>query len=376
GLQQILPNADLVQCPLADGGEGTLTAFQSAWGGALQWLTVSSVLGSPQPVAFYVGQVINPRIAVLEVAQIVGFTDGGIMAVPVAKRTTLGLGQLMQQLLNQGIRQFYIGLGGSSTNDGGAGLMVGLGVRLLDATGQQLPPTPQGLAQLAQVDGSGLDPRLADCHLTILSDVNSPLCGPQGATHTFGPQKGLTDVAERDRIDRHLARFAVLAEQAFAELGCQNIQGLQTRPGTGAAGGLGFALQLLGGTYTSGAQFIAELLDLPTQLQTVDWVITGEGRSDRQTLRGKVPWVVAQMAQAHRVPATLLSGAIALDDAPLLAQAFQSNVLSLAPGPHCCFPASAAPSSPEDCCTHAFAWLLKAGQQLGYQWLQTHASAP
>jgi glycerate 2-kinase len=308
----------------------------------------------------------------------VGITDLEPHRYPATQRTTVGLGELISHILDLGIRQLYVGLGGSCTNDGGAGLLVGLGAKLCDRQRHLLSATPESLATLEHIDFSRLDPRLSSIQLILLSDVNSPLCGPEGATHTFGPQKGLVDWAERDRIDTHLHHFATLAEQAMAQQQPhrQSILRLHTQPGTGAAGGLGFALQLLGGSHTSGAQFIAELLDIPHQLEHVDWLITGEGCSDRQTLQGKAPWVVAQMAHNKGVPVTLLSGAILPADLTALTQAFKGECLSLNPGSTCCFPASDAPTSPNDCLRHAAQWMQKAGFYLGQQWQQSHPSSP
>lgn len=372
GLQQALPSAKILQWPMADGGEGTLAALQAVLGGEIEQWTVQNAVGSPISTEYYRGEVLGQPAAVLEVAQVVGITDPEPQAYPVTQRTTIGLGELLRHTLDLGIRQIYIGLGGSCTNDGGAGLLVGLGAKLLDAQGQCLPATPEGLAQLSSIDFSGLESRLQSTRIILLSDVNSPLCGINGATHTFGVQKGLVDREERDRIDTNLQHFAVLAEQAITQWQShhQPTQMLHTQPGTGAAGGLGFALQLLGGIHTSGAQFIAELMNIPHHLKQVDWLITGEGCSDRQTLQGKAPWVVAQMAHNEGVPVTLLSGAIIPGDQMSLTQAFRGQCFSLTPGSTCCFPASDAPKSTSDCLLHATDWLAKAGRQLGYQWQQ------
>jgi glycerate 2-kinase len=379
GLRQALSLAKVLQWPIADGGEGTLESLQAVLGGALEYRVVQNAVGSPIKASFYRCEIQGQPVAVLEVAQIVGITDPEPQQYSATQRTTLGLGELLRHTLDLGLRELYLGLGGSCTNDGGAGLLVGLGAKLLDRQGHSLPPTPQGLATLDRIDLSELDPRLQSVRLTLLSDVNSPLCGPEGATHTFGPQKGLVDRQERDRIDTHLLHFAHLAEQAMAQRHPHHPQPIQerhTQPGTGAAGGLGFALQLLGGIHTSGAQFIAELLDIPQQLTQVDWLITGEGCSDRQTLQGKAPWVVAQMAHNKGVPVTLLSGAIIPEDLADLTQAFRGQCFSLIPGPACCFPPSDAPASPNDCLLHAADWMQKAGYQLGQWWQQSHPSSP
>lgn len=374
GLQAALPFANVLQWPMADGGEGTLAALQAVLGHEIEQWTVQNALGSPIQAAFYQGEIQGQAAAVLEVAQVVGMTSPEPQTYPVAQRTTVGLADLLLHTLDLGIRQLYIGLGGSCTNDGGAGLLVGLGAKLLDSEGRCLPATPQGLAQLSSVDFSGLEPRLPATQIVLLSDVNSPLCGPRGATHTFGPQKGLIHPEERDRIDADLQHFAELAEQAILQWQqpCDRlpVPALHTRPGTGAAGGLGFALQLLGGIHASGAQFIAELMNIPHLLKQVDWLITGEGCSDLQTLQGKAPWVVAQMAHNTGVPVTLLSGTIMPEDLVHLKQAFRGQCFSLTPGSTCCFPASDAPKSLRDCRLHAADWMRKAGLQLGNKWQQ------
>jgi glycerate 2-kinase len=372
GLRQALPSAHILQWPMADGGEGTLDSLQAVLGGTFEQWIVQNAVGSPIQACFYRCNIQNQPAAVLEVAQVVGIADPAQQQYPVAQRTTQGLGELLRHTLDLGLRQLYIGLGGSCTNDGGAGLLAGLGAKLLDDRGGCLPATPEGLAQLSNIDFSSLDPRLQSTQLILLSDVQSPLCGPDGATHTFGPQKGLWERAERDRIDGYLNRFAALAQQAMAQQNPRYKLGysLQDQPGTGAAGGLGFALQLLGGIHTSGAQFIAALLNIPHHLKQVDWLITGEGCSDRQTLQGKAPWVVAQMAHNEGIPVTLLSGEIVPEDLANLTQSFKGTCFSLTSGSACCFPASDAPSSAEDCRLHAAHWMQKAGLQLGQWWLQ------
>ena len=208
----------------------------------------------------------------------------------------------MLHLLATGVRHFMIGLGGSSTNDGGAGLLAALGVRLHDSDHRIVAPSPQGLARLAQVESRELDPRLGGARITIMSDVNNPLNGERGATAIFGLQKGV----RADRIglvDASLEHFARLVEHETGRRA-------RELPGAGAAGGLGFALQLLGGEMRSGAEVVAGLVDLDGALDGADWLITGEGRTDAQTLLGKTPWVVAQHARDRGVPATLISGGI------------------------------------------------------------------
>jgi glycerate kinase len=321
GLKRVWPDAILRQCPMADGGEGTLDAVLSR-GGERASARVANAADLPIDAAY--GLVAAGTTAVIEVAQIVGITDTSGTALDVESRSTRGVGQLILALLDRGVKQFMIGLGGSSTNDGGAGLLVALGLELRDAAGVALEPAPRALASLAAVDASRLDPRLAQVQITILSDVDNPLCGTRGATAVFGPQKGVS--AERiDTLDARLDRFAALAEGALG-------RAARTRPGAGAAGGLGFALLLLGGEIRSGADVVADLMGLDAALDGADWLITGEGRSDAQTLSGKTPFVAARRAQLRRVPATLISGGIDREALPELAQHF-SGCFSITFGP-------------------------------------------
>jgi len=195
-----------------------------------------------------------------------------------------------------------IGLGGSATNDGGAGLLAALGVRFLDEAGNFLSPTPVGLSQLVRVDFSGLAPHLAHAEIVALSDVDNPLCGEEGATAVYGVQKGVA-AAQADEIDATLSRMAALCDERCGKA-------ISVLPGSGAAGGLGYALQLLGAKCQSGAEAMLDLYRFDAALQDADWVITGEGRSDAQSLRGKAPCAVAYRARKARVPVTLISGQI------------------------------------------------------------------
>lgn len=300
GIRRVLPDADIQLFPMADGGEGTLDAVLFATQGERHSTTVSGVAGAPVQAAY---AVLADGTVVIEVAQVVGLSL--IQGSTVAHRSTRGVGELIHHCLGQGLRRFMIGLGGSSTNDAGAGLLAALGVQLHDAHGASIAPTPAGLESLTRVAFGELDPRLASCDITLMTDVDNPLCGPSGATVTFGPQKGVTQ-EEVSVFDARLANFARLCD---ARLGNDCAQ----RPGAGAAGGLGYALMLLGGQRRSGAEVVCEMMQLDAALLEADWVITGEGRSDAQTLHGKLPWVVAQHARRSAVPVVLMSGAI--DDA-------------------------------------------------------------
>jgi len=331
---------------MADGGEGTLDAILHASGeGAVrERVRVPGAVGVDVAAAYGLIAARGERVAVVEIAQIVGITDPVAMQVDADARDTRGIGVLMRMLLDRGVRDFRIGLGGSSTNDGGAGLLAALGVRLLDARGGPVDPTPRGLQRLEAVDADAVDPRLAASRITILSDVDNPLCGPAGATAVFGPQKGVARHVI-DAFDATLARYASLAERAFA-------RSVAERPGAGAAGGLGFALQLLGGEPASGAEVVADLIALDAALADADWVITGEGRSDAQTLRSKAPFVVAQRAARHGVAVTLISGAVDPSALPALSRHF-AGCFGLAPGP----------ASLQDCVDRAAGWLADRAEQ-------------
>jgi len=352
GLRRVHPGSEVRACPMADGGEGTLDAVLSR-GGTRCTHRVTGAGGRPRTAAYGLigagAEVAAGVTAVIEAAEIVGITDPVGMSVPVADRATQGMGELIRVLLDAGIRRFMIALGGSSTNDGGAGMLSALGLECFDDAGSRIAPTPSGLTSLARVDARTLDPRLAQSAITIMSDVNNPLAGTKGATAIFGPQKGVRrdDVAA---IDASLARYAELAEQALARRTAAN-------PGAGAAGGLGFALQLIGGTFRSGAEVVADLIGLNAALAGADFAITGEGRSDAQTLLRKAPYVVAERARAAGVPIILLSGAIDTAALPQLAQAYAG-----------CFALPAGPMALADCIANADALLADRAEQIARLW--------
>jgi glycerate kinase len=323
GLRRVAPEADCVCVPMADGGEGTLDACLAS-GGERRLVRVRGAAGSPLDAAYGLIERNGRRNAVVEIAQVVSITDPAGMAIPVGLRSTEGVGEVLRAVFDLGVDQILIGLGGSSTNDGGAGLLVGLGARLLDAAGNAVPPQPEALGRVRTVDAAGLDPRARASRIVIMSDVNNPLAGPRGATAIFGPQKGVTPDLQ-SRYDAAIAGYAAVAQAAFGRTAAEN-------PGAGAAGGLGFALQLIGGEFRSGAEVIAELMHLDAALRGADWAITGEGRTDAQTLLGKTPFVVAAHALAAGVPVSLLSGGIDRAALPALGRTY-SGCFSLVFGP-------------------------------------------
>ena len=320
GVRRALPEATVRLCPMADGGEGTLDAML-ARGGERRLLRVRGAVQIERIAA--VG-VLPDDSAVIETAEIVGITDPIAMRADVESRETRGMGDAVRMLLDAGVRRFFIALGGSSTNDGGAGLLVGLGLKLFDAQGGELEPSPEQLARVARVDVSQLDARLAGTQFIGMSDVDNPLTGEHGATAVFGPQKGVKP-EQVATIDAALARYADLLEAALGRTA-------RDLPGAGAAGGLGFALHMLGAQFEPGAETVARQLGLDAALEGANWLITGEGRSDVQTLHGKAPFIACRHAQAAGVPATLLSGAVDSAALPRLAEFF-SGCFSPAPGP-------------------------------------------
>lgn len=346
GLRRVWPDAAIRARPMADGGEGTLDALlhASAGGAARSRMRVPGAVGVDVEADYGLIAAAGDSVAVIEIAQVVGITDAVAMSVEAGARSTTGIGVLMRALLDRGVRDFRVGLGGSSTNDAGAGLLAALGVSFRDARGGPVEPTPRGLQRLATVAVDALDPRIAQSRITILSDVDNPLCGSSGAIAVFGPQKGVSaDLITA--FDATIARYAALAEAAFG-------RHVADEPGAGAAGGLGFAFLLLGGTRASGAEVVAQLVLLDAALADADWAITGEGRSDAQTLRAKAPFVVAQHARRAGVPVTLISGAVDPAALPALNRHFDG-----------CFALPSQPATLQECLDHAAAWLADRAEQ-------------
>lgn len=301
GLREVWPDARLVECPMADGGEGTIEAVLAACGG--QWMTtsVSGPLGQPTQAQW--GWLADTRTAIIEMAM-----ASGLQMLTLAQRdatvsTTYGTGQLIAAALDAGAQRVILAIGGSATNDAGTGMLSALGARFLDANDQPLPPGGLALSKVARIDLEALDPRLKDVQFEVAADVNNPLCGPNGASHIFGPQKGAS--AEQVlALDAALGHFA---EQSARVLGKDESE----HPGSGAAGGMGFAAKAyLNASFRPGVEVVADLTGLAEALDDADLVITGEGRFDAQTLRGKTPFGVAKIARRQQVPVIVLAGTL------------------------------------------------------------------
>jgi glycerate 2-kinase len=311
GLRRARADVEVVRLPLGDGGAGTLDALVAA-GFERVPARVTGPTGEPVEAAIAV----DGQRAFVEMAEASGLKrlPGGRRA-PLAA-TTYGTGELLAVALDRGARELVLGIGGSATTDGGAGMAAALGARLLDEEGAELPPGGAALLRLARVDVSGLDPRLAEARVTVACDVDNPLVGPDGAAAVYGPQKGAgpDDVLLLDSALRRYAR--VLAD----DLGL-DVAGI---PGAGAAGGLGAgAIAFLGAELRTGIELVLELVGFDQAVAGADLVITGEGKLDAQSLRGKAPVGVARAAAAHGVPVVAVAGVVEVADRELRAAGFE-----------------------------------------------------
>ncbi|SEG45715.1 glycerate kinase [Paenibacillus sp. UNC499MF] len=311
--------------PMADGGEGTLECLVEGTNGRIIQTVVKDPLGRDIPSVF--GILGDGRTGVIEMAK-----SSGLYLLQESERnplltSTYGFGQLILEALNEGCRRFILGLGGSATNDGGAGMLQALGVDLLDSKGAVLAAGAGGgaLGEVAGISAENLDKRLAGCTFTLACDVTNPLLGPSGATAVFGPQKGAApDMV--GRLERNLARFADVIR---AETGT-SVHGL---PGAGAAGGLaGGILAFLNARAESGFTIVSAVTGLEEAVKGADLVLTGEGRIDAQTAGGKTPAGVAGLAAKHGVPAVVLAGSVGDGIEELYGQGVTA-VFSLVNGP-------------------------------------------
>lgn len=304
GAREVYPEAELVVIPVADGGEGTTQALVDATNGSLVEQVVTGPLG--EPVQAFLGLMGDGSTAVIEMA-----ASSGLPLVPPERRdpratTTRGVGELVRVALDFGCTHFIIGIGGSATNDGGAGMAQALGARLLDVLGNDLPPGGAALARLERIETDLMDARLAGCTFEVASDVTNPLCGPTGASAVYGPQKGATPEMVEE-LDVALAHYARILER---DLG----QDVRDVPGAGAAGGLGAGLlAFLNARLRPGAQIVLEAVRLEEQIRDANLVITAEGRLDSQTAYGKSVGAVAALAKNYHLPVLAIAGSLGDD---------------------------------------------------------------
>ncbi|MDX1303879.1 glycerate kinase [Photobacterium sp.] len=304
GFRQVLPDAEYYKLPMADGGEGTVQSLVDATNGTVIECPVTGPMG--EPVQGFYGLMGDGKTAIIEMA-----AASGLHLVPTEQRnplqtTTYGTGELIKAVLAQGVEHIIVGIGGSATNDGGIGMAQALGIRMLDADGKEIGYGGGALARLNTIDMSGLDPRLADVKLEVACDVDNPLCGPKGASHVFGPQKGATPEMV-EQLDANLARYAEIINR---QLG----RDVKDMAGAGAAGGLGAALLgLLQASLRPGIDIVMDAVNLSDIVADADLVITGEGRIDSQTIHGKTPIGIARTAKKFHLPVIAIAGCVSRD---------------------------------------------------------------
>ena len=301
GFSEVFPYAEILTIPMADGGEGTVQSLTDTTDGTIVNIEVTGPIG--EPVRAFFGLSGNGETAFIEMA-----AASGLHLVSKERRnplltTSRGTGELILAALDHGVQHIILGIGGSATNDGGAGMVQALGARLLDARGQEIGPGGEALKNLEKIDISNLDPRLAKVNVEVACDVDNPLVGPNGASHVYGPQKGAT-VEMIQKLDQSLAHYANVIEK---ELGKK----VKEIKGAGAAGGLGAGLlAFLPVQLKRGIDIVIAYTNLETTIKDASLVITGEGKIDNQTVYGKTPIGVAKLAKKYNIPVIGIAGAI------------------------------------------------------------------
>ena len=323
GVLSVFPSAEVRKIPIADGGEGTVAALVTATNGQLRQAEVTDPLGNK--ISAHWGVLGDGRTAVIEMA-----AASGLPLVPKEKRdprvtTTYGTGELIKAALAEGLAKIIIGIGGSATNDGGTGMARALGVRFLDAAGQEVAAGGGSLAEICQIDTTGLDPRLKNTEIVVACDVDNPLCGTRGASAVFGPQKGATPEMVQ-KMDAGLAKYASCARQATG-------RDVAEKAGAGAAGGLGAGLMFFTPAQLKpGVEIVLDAVGFSDIVRDADFVITGEGRTDFQTAFGKAPVGVAKVAKTHGAPVFCISGGLGEGADDVLAQGIDA-VMSICDRP-------------------------------------------
>ncbi len=323
GIGRVAPDAQIITLPLSDGGEGLVKTLTAAMDGQMLCREVTGPLYQRVRAGW---GLVGGDTAIIEMAE-----ASGLALVPAAgrnplKATTFGTGELIRAALEQGCTRLIIGIGGSATNDGGAGMAQALGVRLLDAQGEEIAPGAAGLLELASIDMSAVDQRLAHTEIKVACDVTNPLCGPRGAARVYGPQKGAA-AAEVELLEQALSR---LAEVVKRDMGLD----ICAVPGAGAAGGLGAGLMAFtGARLQPGLELVLDILQFDSRLSDgLDLIITGEGEINGQSLYGKVPVGVARRARKYGIPVLAVVGNIGPEAGQVYAEGITA-VMSIAPGP-------------------------------------------
>ena len=348
GWWQFRPKDEIDLIPMADGGEGTAEALVAATQGRWETLSVTGPLGKPVEASY--GVLGGEQTAVVEMA-----AASGLVLAPPGERnpgvtTTRGTGELIRHALDHGARRLIVAIGGSATNDGGAGMAQALGYRFLDTRNAELPAGGLALEALARIDTSQAHPALAACQVDVACDVDNPLCGPKGASMLYGPQKG-ADPGMAARLDAALAHFAEIVER---DLGVS----IAKLPGSGAAGGLGGGLAAFaGGHLRGGAGLVAEACQLERRVRGAALVITGEGRLDGQSVHGKTPVGVARVARALGVPVVAVAGALG----PGHESVYETGICAA-------FSLTEGPMPLEEAMAEGETFLRRAGERLARFW--------
>ena len=304
GITRVFPDAEVCVRPLADGGEGTVDALVKGMDGVYKKVKVSGPLGDKVEATY--GIIEETKTAIIEMSQAAGIT-----LVPTEKRnplytTTYGVGEMIIDAIQNGCRRFIVGIGGSATNDGGVGMLQALGYQFTNALGEEIADGARGLKELKNISDENVIPELAECEFKIACDVTNPLCGERGCSAIYGPQKGATKEMIEE-MDEWLFEYAALACEKFPKSN-------PAFPGTGAAGGLGFAfLTFTNAVLESGVKIVLEETSLSDYIKDADYVITGEGRLDAQTVMGKAPIGVAKLAKEYGKPVLAFSGVVTKD---------------------------------------------------------------
>ena len=301
GVRRVVSDIDSVLVPVADGGDGTLETLVEATNGEIRSATVTGPIGKPVMAEW--GALGDGETAMIEMARTSGLALLSLDERDPLRATTFGLGEVIREALDAGFRSFIVGIGGSATNDAGAGMAQALGVRLLNEEGTDLPLGGAALADLRKIDTSGLDNRATEAQFSVACDVSNPLTGPEGASAVYGPQKGATPELV-EQLDAALKNFAGVVER---DIGTS----INDVPGSGAAGGLGGGMMaFLDGSLRAGVDIVLDQVDLDDKLEGADLVITGEGQLDFQTVYSKAPIGVAWRARERGIPVVAVSGSL------------------------------------------------------------------
>jgi len=300
GIRRAFPEAVTVVRPIADGGEGTVDALAEGLGGSMQYVEVTGPLGGKVSAAY---AIVDGKTAVMEMSAAAGITLVEPRERNPLNTTTYGVGEMIRDAVSKGCRNFIMGIGGSATNDGGIGMLQALGFGILDSSGNAVPLGGKGLEKLSKIDKLGAMPELKECTFNIACDVTNPLCGAEGCSAVYGPQKG-ADETMVSQMDNWLENYARIVKGIFPEAD-------KDTPGAGAAGGIGFAfLAFLSGRLERGIDLILKETGLESYIKDADLVVTGEGRLDSQTAMGKAPSGVSAIAKKYDKPVIAFSGSV------------------------------------------------------------------